>query len=189
MVFMSAAMGYAQERTPEVVQRLMEQESAAGTLVRARRSHRANEARHPNSVERIWAAWGFKRKKESPPAVKSSTASPPTSAAPCRRLSSRTARLQLVREFAARPDVEYAQPNYILRISDRTPNDPRYPEQWHYFSNGAGSRSVPGRHQPSESMGCLDRQPGGRGGRHRHRHPAEPPGHPRDLPTWCRAMT
>jgi serine protease len=40
--------------------------------------------------------------------------------------------------------VEYAQPNYILRIADRTPNDPRYPEQWHYFNNGTGAGMVPG---------------------------------------------
>jgi serine protease len=58
------------------------------------------------------------------------------------KLQDRT--LQLVREFAARPDVEYAQLNYILRISDRTPNDPRYPEQWHYFSNGTGPGQSPG---------------------------------------------
>jgi len=51
--------------------------------------------------------------------------------------------LQLVRELSARPDVEYAQPNYILRIS-RTPNDPRYPEQWHYFSNGTAAGQSPG---------------------------------------------
>jgi serine protease len=52
--------------------------------------------------------------------------------------------LQLVREFKARPDVEYAQPNYILRIADRTPNDPRYPEQWHYFTNGTAAGQAPG---------------------------------------------
>ncbi len=44
----------------------------------------------------------------------------------------------------ARPDVVYAQPNYIYRIQDTTPNDPRYREQWHYFKNGTGAGSSPG---------------------------------------------
>ena len=40
-------------------------------------------------------------------------------------------------------DVEYAQPNFILEIA-RTPNDPLYPAQWHYFDNGAGAGQSPG---------------------------------------------
>ena len=52
--------------------------------------------------------------------------------------------LQLVREFRARPDVEYAQLNYILRRLDKTPNDPRYAQQWHYFNNGTGAGQYPG---------------------------------------------
>ncbi len=52
--------------------------------------------------------------------------------------------LAVVRELSERPDVEYAQPNYILRIADTTPNDPRYPEQWHYFNHGAGTAESPG---------------------------------------------
>jgi serine protease len=52
--------------------------------------------------------------------------------------------LAFVREFNARPDVEYAQPNYIERTFDTTPNDPRYPEQWHYFNNGTGTGESPG---------------------------------------------
>lgn len=51
----------------------------------------------------------------------------------------RDSTLALVQAIAERPDVEYAQPNYILRILDRTPNDLRYAEQWHYFRNGSGS--------------------------------------------------
>jgi len=56
----------------------------------------------------------------------------------------RDSTLALVQAIAERPDVEYAQPNYILRILDRTPNDPRYAEQWHYFRNGSGSGASPG---------------------------------------------
>jgi serine protease len=52
--------------------------------------------------------------------------------------------LALVQEFSVRPDVEYAQPNYILHIADTIPNDPRYLEQWHYFNNGAGTDESPG---------------------------------------------
>ncbi len=45
--------------------------------------------------------------------------------------------------LAARDDVEYAQPNYILQIA-RSPNDPLYSLQWHYFDNGAGAGQSPG---------------------------------------------
>ena len=52
--------------------------------------------------------------------------------------------MALVRELSERSDVEYAQPNYILHIADTTPNDTRYPEQWHYRNNGSGSGESPG---------------------------------------------
>jgi serine protease len=52
--------------------------------------------------------------------------------------------MEVVRELQAKPNVEYAQPNYILHIADTTPNDPRYPEQWHYFNNGTGAGGSPG---------------------------------------------
>ena len=47
--------------------------------------------------------------------------------------------LRAVEEMQANPDVEYAQPNYILQIA-RTVDDTRFPEQWHYrtFGSGAG---------------------------------------------------
>jgi serine protease len=44
----------------------------------------------------------------------------------------------------AMPDVLYAQPNYIYRIQDTTPNDARYREQWHYSKNGTGTGNSPG---------------------------------------------
>ena len=56
----------------------------------------------------------------------------------------RDATLAAVEAIRARADVEYAQPNYILRILDRVPNDPRYAEQWQYFRNGSGSGMSPG---------------------------------------------
>ncbi|MDH3451812.1 MAG: hypothetical protein OEN20_05275, partial [Gammaproteobacteria bacterium] len=48
-----------------------------------------------------------------------------------------------VREMAARDDVEYAQPNYLVHIV-REPNDPGYALQWHYRNNGSGSGQSPG---------------------------------------------
>lgn len=42
--------------------------------------------------------------------------------------------------------MEYAQPNYIL-YPMKTPNDPLYAKQWHYFNNGTG---------PGESPGGID---------------------------------
>ena len=45
--------------------------------------------------------------------------------------------------IAALDEVEYAQPNYIVRIA-RTPDDPLYALQWHYFDNGSGAGESPG---------------------------------------------
>jgi serine protease len=143
MVFMSAAMGYAQERTPEVVQRLMEQKAPPAPLfvpgeviVRMKPAIRLRGADlgrlGVQEKERVTS--GGEIIYRITPNIRSTMSKA--------QLQDRT--LQLVREFAARPDVEYAQPNYILRISDRTPNDPRYPEQWHYFSNGAAAGQSPG---------------------------------------------
>ncbi|WP_454063857.1 S8 family serine peptidase [Candidatus Nitrospira salsa] len=51
--------------------------------------------------------------------------------------------LALVEELNQRPDVEYAQPNYILE-RQIIPNDSRYGEQWHYFMNGSKDDESPG---------------------------------------------
>ena len=48
-----------------------------------------------------------------------------------------------VAAVAARPDVAYAQPNFIVQIAV-TPDDPGYPIQWHYFDNGTGTDQRPG---------------------------------------------
>ncbi len=54
--------------------------------------------------------------------------------------------METVEKLKQRPDVEYAQPNYILHIM-KTPNDSLYPKQWHYFNNGSGA---------GESLGGID---------------------------------
>lgn len=46
-------------------------------------------------------------------------------------------------ELQSRPDVEYAQLNYIL-YPLKAPNDPLYPKQWHYFNHGTGAGESPG---------------------------------------------
>jgi serine protease len=51
--------------------------------------------------------------------------------------------LAAAKSLAARPDVEYAQPNYIFQVT-ATPNDSAYPQQWHYFDNGTGPGQAPG---------------------------------------------
>ncbi|NIR45336.1 MAG: S8 family serine peptidase [Gemmatimonadetes bacterium] len=56
----------------------------------------------------------------------------------------RDATLSAVEAMRERDDVEYAQPNYILRILDREPSDPRFTEQWHYRNNGTGPGESPG---------------------------------------------
>jgi len=47
--------------------------------------------------------------------------------------------LEIVKRLSDRPDVEYAQPNFLLQHEDTTPNDPGYPLQWHYWNNGSGA--------------------------------------------------
>jgi len=50
---------------------------------------------------------------------------------------------QLARDIAASdPNVEYAEPDRILRHT-MTPNDPRYNEQWHYFEATGGINAPP----------------------------------------------
>jgi serine protease len=51
--------------------------------------------------------------------------------------------LAAAKSLAARPDVEYAQPNYIFQVT-ATPNDSAYSKQWHYFDNGSGGGQAPG---------------------------------------------
>jgi serine protease len=77
-----------------------------------------------------------------PPAVMAAFAGPATS----------DSTWAVARRLAARPDVEYAHPNFILYLAlpapiatpDVTPNDPLFPGQWHYLNNGAGSGESPG---------------------------------------------
>jgi len=52
--------------------------------------------------------------------------------------------LEIVEQLNQRPDVEYAQPNWILHPLDTTPNDTLYGTQWHYLNNGAGAGQSPG---------------------------------------------
>ncbi|MDX2006763.1 MAG: hypothetical protein SFU83_15940 [Meiothermus sp.] len=40
--------------------------------------------------------------------------------------------LRAINELNLRPDVEYAQPNFVYLPTQLTPNDPQYPLQWHY---------------------------------------------------------
>jgi serine protease len=43
----------------------------------------------------------------------------------------------LVANLAANPDVEYAEPDLMMKAL-LTPNDPRFNEQWHYLGTGGG---------------------------------------------------
>jgi serine protease len=45
----------------------------------------------------------------------------------------------MLNSLKARGDVMYAEPNGMLQ-ADLTPNDPLYPQQWHYFEALAGAR-------------------------------------------------
>jgi len=50
---------------------------------------------------------------------------------------------KLVAELSARPDVEYAEPNYIL-YADLVPNDPRFSELWGLRNTGQPILGTPG---------------------------------------------
>jgi serine protease len=54
---------------------------------------------------------------------------------------------------ASDPNVEYAEPDRILR-KDFTPNDPRYNEQWHYFE-AAGGINAPTAWDKSTGTGVV----------------------------------
>jgi len=143
MVVMSAMAVGAQERTPEVVQQVMEQKAPPTPLfvpgeviVRMKPALRIRGA----DLSRL----GVQEKEQVTSGGEIIYRISPNIRTTMSRAQFHDRTLQLVREFAARPDVEYAQPNYILRISDKTPNDPRYPEQWHYFTNGTGPGQSPG---------------------------------------------
>jgi serine protease len=135
-------MAQAQERPPDVVQRLMEQKAPPAPLfvpgeviVRMKPALRLRAA----DMTRL----GVQEKVQITSGGEIIYRIPSSTLGPMSAQMRQDRTLQLVREFSARPDVEYAQPNYILRIT-RTPNDPRYPEQWHYFTNGAGPGQSPG---------------------------------------------
>ena len=58
------------------------------------------------------------------------------------RLQSRGRNVEtLLQAYASRPDVEYAEPNYVWHATD-LPNDPFFPEQWALKNTG---QQVPGR--------------------------------------------
>jgi serine protease len=46
----------------------------------------------------------------------------------------------LIRQIAADPNVEWVQPDYVMRAF-AVPNDPRFTEQWHYADSAVGIRA------------------------------------------------
>jgi serine protease len=68
---------------------------------------------------------------------------PPTVARAMAPQAMRDRTLELARTLAARPDVEYAQPNYLFTTA-AVPNDPGFAQQWHYADNGTGAGRVAG---------------------------------------------
>ncbi len=54
------------------------------------------------------------------------------------RGAARDRTLAAVAALKASPEVEYAQPNYVLHIV-ASPNDPEFQRQWHYRDHGTGS--------------------------------------------------
>lgn len=72
-----------------------------------------------------------------------------------RRDETRAATLSLVERLRARPDVEYAQPNYLFDLS-HAPNDSLYPNQWHYPMIGLPQAWDITRGAPAIRIAILD---------------------------------
>ncbi len=68
----------------------------------------------------------------------------PAVMAPLSRAAASDRTLAAVEALRALPEVEYAQPNYILHVVSTSPNDPDFKRQWHYFENGSGPGRSPG---------------------------------------------
>ncbi len=133
----------AQERTPEEVQKLLElQRPTEAQFVPGEVIVKMKPTRALRGAELSRLGLQAVRKMTSGGEIIYRI--PPSTARTLSPAQARDRTLAIVRELSARPDVQYAQPNYILHIADRTPNDPRFPEQWHYFNNGTGTGESPG---------------------------------------------
>ena len=55
----------------------------------------------------------------------------PSGSRPMRKEEARAATMQLLSRVRSHPAVLHAQPNHLFKLS-QTPNDPLYPQQWHY---------------------------------------------------------
>ncbi|MFQ5846365.1 MAG: S8 family serine peptidase [Candidatus Methylomirabilales bacterium] len=132
----------AQPRTPEEVQRLFEftrpaeaQFVPGEVIVKMKPTRRLKRSEVSQlKLQAVRTTSGGEMIYRIPPSI-TRTLSP---------TEARDRTLAVIRSLSARPDVAYAQANYILHIADRTPNDPRFPEQWHYFNNGTGPGASPG---------------------------------------------
>ncbi len=135
--------GEAQERTPEEVRRLLERRTippqaqfVPGEVIAKMKPARTLR---PADLKRF----GVEDGKRVTSGGELLYRIPPTALKTLSPTQARDRTLEVIRQLRADPNVQYAQPNYILRIV-RTPNDPRFPEQWHYRDNGTGTGQSPG---------------------------------------------
>ena len=133
----------AQERTPEEVRRLLERRTIPpqAQFVPGEVIVKMKPARTlgPADLKRL----GVEDGKRVTSGGELLYRIPPTALKTLSPTQARDRTLEVLRQLRADPNVQYAQPNYILRIV-RTPNDPRFPEQWHYRDNGTGTGQSPG---------------------------------------------
>ncbi|MGH7351152.1 MAG: S8 family serine peptidase [Candidatus Methylomirabilales bacterium] len=135
--------GEAQERTPEEARRLLELRTIPpqAQFVPGEVIVKMKPARtlRPADLKRF----GLEDGKRVTSGGELLYRIPPTALKTLSPTLARDRTLEVLRQLRADPNVQYAQPNYILRIV-RTPNDPRFPEQWHYRDNGTGTGQSPG---------------------------------------------
>ena len=48
----------------------------------------------------------------------------------------------ITERIAQQPQIQFAEPDAIMQPTQLIPNDPNYPQQWHYFAPAANNFGV-----------------------------------------------
>ncbi len=134
--------GWAKDRTPEEVQRLLERQSSGkpnfvpGEVIVKMKASRNLDA---SAKSRL----GVEEAEQRTSGGEILYRIPPSTTRSMAPAAVQDRTLAVVQELKARSDVEYAQPNWIKRIV-KAPNDIHYAEQWDLHNNGTGQGESPG---------------------------------------------
>ncbi len=62
----------------------------------------------------------------------------------------------MVQAYSEDPNVEYAEPDYLMRMMETTPDDPMYPQQWHHAAVNAPALWDSTTGDTSQVIGIID---------------------------------